>query len=402
SLTSVMIQLLRKVRLPVISAGILRFCYYYGRVLGVVSFGIERRVSDGSWAGRKQHRFKWYCLSLRILCTILVCLFCAPYVLEIEDPYDLTVQSIRLTSCFLCSICILVLQTVYEHELLRMINGLLRLFRRVRCLWSQKKFGFGGKREFFLLFFKSVCLAYEFKCHVAQLANPPDWLPTATILGESVIEIGSLMIIHIGFLGYMSIAALYSEVNGFVRLELRRHLKSLERPGGGFVTRRHLRIVGNRLDECIEVYDEIERVGSSFHRLFELPVSMILMFKIFATAVLSFEVIIDNDSYPSKVGMWGLVLKSFADVILLTLAVHEAVGGSRVVRRLSLENCPLSEDKEWNMKWEMFLSRLNLFEFRVRPLGLFEVSNEVILFFFSGMITYFTYVVQYGMQTNRL
>lgn len=50
----------------------------------------------------------------------------------------------------------------------------------------------------------------------------------------------------------------------------------------------------------------------------------------------------------------------------------------------------------------MFLSRLNHFEFRVKPLGLFEVSNEVILFFFSGMITYFTYVVQYGMQTNRL
>lgn len=48
------------------------------------------------------------------------------------------------------------------------------------------------------------------------------------------------------------------------------------------------------------------------------------------------------------------------------------------------------------------MSRLNIFEFRVRPLGLFEVSNEVILFFLSSMITYFTYVVQYGIQTNQL
>lgn len=350
SQSSVMIQILRKVRLPLISAGVLRFWYYYGRVLGVVSFGIVSRVSDGSLAARKQHRFKWYCLSLRILCIILVCLNCVPYVVETEDPYDFTIKCIRLTSSFLCSISILVLQTVYEHELLRMMNGLLRLFRRVRRLWSQKKFGFGGKREFFLLFFKSVCLVYELKCHVVQLANPLDWLPTATIVGEILIEIGSLMIIHIGFLGYMSIAALYSEVNGFVRLELRCHLRSLERPGGRFVTRRHLRIVGNRLDECIEVYDEIERVGRSFHRLFELPVFMILMFKIFATGVLAFEVIIEIDSHPSKAGIWGLVLKSFADVILLTLAVHEAVGGSRVVRRLSLENCPLSENRDWNMK----------------------------------------------------
>jgi len=53
-------------------------------------------------------------------------------------------------------------------------------------------------------------------------------------------------------------------------------------------------------------------------------------------------------------------------------------------------------------QWEMFLSRLNFFEFRVRPLGLFEVSNEVILLFISSMITYFTYVVQYGIQTHLL
>ncbi|KAH8298715.1 hypothetical protein KR018_008002, partial [Drosophila ironensis] len=402
TITSVMFQRLRKVRLAAISSRVLRVLYYYARVLGVLSFGIERKTSDGSLVARKQHRFKWYCLSLRIACVTAVCFFCVPYVFEIQDRYDFILQCIRLMSSLLCSICICILQTVYEHELIRLINNFLRLFRRVHRLWSQRKFGFGAKREFFLMFFKCVCLIYEFKCELVELGNPPDWLPIIPVFGEMVIEISSLMIIHIGFLGYLCVAALYTEVNNFVRFELRRQLRSLERPGGGFVTRRQLRIVGNRLDECLDVYNEIERVGGTFHRLLQLPVTLILMSKIFATTVLLFEVIIQAGSHLSMAGMWGLVFKSFTDVILLTLAVNEAVGSSRIVRRLSLENCPLSEDKEWNMKWEMFLSRLNFFEFRVRPLGLFEVSNEMILLFISGMITYFTYVVQYGMQTNRL
>jgi len=48
--------------------------------------------------------------------------------------------------------------------------------------------------------------------------------------------------------------------------------------------------------------------------------------------------------------MWGLVVKSFADVILLTLAVHEAVSSSRMMRRLSLENFPITDHKAWHMK----------------------------------------------------
>ncbi|KAH8421548.1 hypothetical protein KR009_006998, partial [Drosophila setifemur] len=127
-----------------------------------------------------------------------------------------------------------------------------------------------------------------------------------------------------------------------------------------------------------------------------------------------------SELYPSKAGLWGIVIKSFADVILLTLAVHEAVSSSRMVRQFSLENSPITDHKDWHMKvgfaittflisltylifqWEMFLGRLNFFEFRVNLLGLFDVSNEVIVLFISSMITYFTYVVQYGLQTSRL
>ncbi|KAH8243617.1 hypothetical protein KR032_008895 [Drosophila birchii] len=397
-----MFQRLRKVSLPWLSAYILFYSYHYARVLGVVCFRIDNRRTEASMVVRKQHQLKWFSLSLRLICSTAVCCFCAPTVADIEDPYEYFLQCLRLTASFACSICIVVVQMGYEQELFRMINNFMRLFRRLRRLWCQKKFGFGGKREFFLLFMKSVCLVYELYCELRQLWDSPHYLALGTMICEIFLEIGSLMFLHIGFLGYLTVAALYSEANSFVRVELRRQLRSLERPGGGPVSRRHLRIVECRLDECISIYDEIERVGQSFHRLFELPLLIILISKIFSTTVLSYEVIIRAELYPDKAGLWGLVVKSFADVILLTLAVHEAVSSSRIVRRLSLENCPLSDHKEWHVKWEMFLSRLNFFEFRVRPLGLFEVSNEVILLFLSSMITYFTYVVQSGIQTNRL
>lgn len=50
----------------------------------------------------------------------------------------------------------------------------------------------------------------------------------------------------------------------------------------------------------------------------------------------------------------------------------------------------------------MFLSRLNFYEFHVRPLGLFEISNELILVFLSGLVTYLTYILQYGVQSNLI
>ncbi|XP_002012796.2 putative gustatory receptor 93c [Drosophila persimilis] len=397
-----MFERLREVRLSGLSAYILRFSYHYARVLGVICFEVSKKGPKDALVGRKNFRLKWYSLILRLVCFAVVCCFCAPFVMAIEDPNERTLQCMRLVSCLVCTACILVLQIFQEHEVLRMINSFLRVFRRVRQMSTRRKNGFGGKREFVLLLFKAICLIYELFCELHQILFASSLVVTLIALCDIIVEIGSLMIIHIGFAGFLSVAALYSEVNGYVRIELRRQLRSLERPGGAPASRRQLRNACCRLEECVAVYDEIERVGRSFHILLQLPVLIILMAKIFATTVLSYEVIIRVDRYPCQAGIWGLVLKSFADVILLTLAVHEAVSSSKVIRRLSLENFPVSDQKEWHVKLEMFLSRLNFNEFRVCPLGLFEVSNEIILVFLSSMITYFTYVMQYGIQTHRL
>ncbi|KAH8331866.1 hypothetical protein KR074_010050, partial [Drosophila pseudoananassae] len=45
------------------------------------------------------------------------------------------------------------------------------------------------------------------------------------------------------------------------------------------------------------------------------------------------------------------------------------------------------------MKMDLFLGRLLHQELRVYPLGLFEVSNELTLFFLSAMITFVTFLI---------
>lgn len=61
------------------------------------------------------------------------------------------------------------------------------------------------------------------------------------------------------------------------------------------------------------------------------------------------------------------------------------------MQRIVLSN---SSSTSFSLQLEMFLSRLNFYEFRVRPLGLFEVSNELLLVYISGLITYLTYIMQ--------
>jgi len=46
----------------------------------------------------------------------------------------------------------------------------------------------------------------------------------------------------------------------------------------------------------------------------------------------------------------------------------------------------------------MFVTHMNLNEFRVRFLGLFDVSNKLFLLIASGLVCYLVFIVQFVMQ----
>ncbi|XP_017022053.1 putative gustatory receptor 93c [Drosophila kikkawai] len=161
-------------------------------------------------------------------------------------------------------------------------------------LFKTKRSGFGGKYELVLLILALSGLIYEgmFILHLYQLKKY--WII------DVYLSISNKLIMHIAFVGYLTLGLLYADLNNFVSTEFKSQLESLEEQP----TRRKLRKARKSLDKCLTLYKDLE----------------------------------------------------------------------------------------------VFFTHLNLYEFRVRPLGLFDISNELFLDFLSALITYLTVVIQYGMQ----
>ncbi|XP_068158004.1 putative gustatory receptor 93c [Drosophila tropicalis] len=395
-----MFGILRNLSVSTLSAGILRCTLLYARFLGVVPFGVKRNRFEGKtiWMADNCLWQKWYSLILRLMLSSWFCYTYWNVLRIISNGFELMVNVLRFTICLLCAVCIIVMQIYYGQSLLRLFNRFLRLFRRV-CGLSEKrkdKTGFGGVRELVLLLIKSFCIFHELFCEWPMLFHSTDLFTFSSVLCEMFVGIGAGMVMHSCFVGFLSLGALFADFNSYVRHDLRRKLRALELPHDACPNRRHLRAMGYRLDECFAVYDEIQSVGREFNRLINVPLVISVLVNFSVMAMVSFHAIMFSRTIVSYI--WLVVAKLFLDIAILTIAVHGAVSSSRQIRRLGLENCYVSEHNEWHLKLESFLLRLNIYEFRVRPLGLFEVSNELILFFLSGLITYLTFIIQCKLQ----
>ncbi|XP_030369557.1 putative gustatory receptor 93c [Scaptodrosophila lebanonensis] len=392
----------RRITASALSAIILRCGLHYGRIFGVIDFGVQR--TDRGLLAPKREGFKCFCILFRVVLVGLYLYYA--YSMHLSDFYLELLSSIHIVGCLTCTVFILLLQFWYGERVLRIVNSFLRLFRRVRTLTatsaktSGSYNGYGCTREFVLLLLKAVSICYEVGCQFPLMWASHTVHEFLGTFCNMYVTIGSLIVMHIGFVGYLSVGALYSEINSYVRHELCHKLRSLERLGGNRPSSRRLRSVGNRLDECIGIYDAIQRLGSSFHKFYELPLCLSMLFHFLTMILVSYEVIL-RSKFRSFTLLF-LVIKLFVDAALITLAAHGAVSSSRLVRRIGVENCYVSEDNEWHMKMELFLNRLNIYEFRVRPLGLFELSNELILVFLSAMVTYHTYIIQFGLQSHQI
>ncbi|XP_034488425.1 putative gustatory receptor 93c [Drosophila innubila] len=382
-----------------VSACLLRHACSYATFLGFIWFDIKGNHNDGSLVAQNRYWYKCFCQLSRILLASYYGYMGIGFINELGNSHLIIQSWIRLVSCLICSFVIFVIQFWYGKRVLRVVNSFLRLFRRVKALPGCSVMQFGGRRELGLLIFKMFCLIYEFNCEIPVLFSKFDIAYNAYILCDMYITINGFMICHACFVGYLSVGALYAQVNRYVRHELRRQLRGLEQPNGAQASRRELKAAGYRLNECLAIYDEIQRVSSAFQQLIELPLSLILLFIFLNMTMVSYFVMLNGFR---DLSMWLLAIKLFMDVVLLTLAIHGAGSSSRVIRRLSLENCYVTERNDWHMRLEIFLNRLNFYEFRVNPLGLFEISNELILVFLSGLVTYLTYILQYGIQSNQI
>ncbi|KAH8417794.1 hypothetical protein KR222_005974 [Zaprionus bogoriensis] len=385
-------------RASAVSARILDFGSRYARLMGIIWFSIEANPSNGSLVAKNRYWYKRFCLLSRLaVCCTLIHIRVIQNLFFVLHNVIFMIQ-IRLFFFFICSTIIVCMQFCFGQQILRVVNDFLRLFRRVRSLPGCEDMGFGGKRELSLLLVKILCVCYEILWGMPMLFSKFDVKFSIEILCDIYTSLSESLITHSCFLGFLSVGALYDQVNRYVRHELRRQLRSLEQLNGGQPSRRQLKSATYRLDECLAIYDEIQRVSSSFQQLMDVPLCLIFLILFLSMSIISHYFL--SNGFRS-LSLWLLVIKVFVDMVLLTLAVHGASNSSRVIRRLSLENCYVCERNDWQIRLEMFLSRLNFFEFRVRPMGLFEVSNELILVFLSGLVTYLTYLLQSDIQAKQ-
>ncbi|XP_039494963.1 putative gustatory receptor 93b [Drosophila santomea] len=389
---SVMPRILRCLNVSRISALLLRSCFLYGTVFGVITFRVERQ--DAQLVAINRRSYLWICLVIRVLAC---CFYGYSYDLwsaQYEDMYLRAFFGVRLIGCLICSGIILVMQFWFGKELLTLVNRFLKLFRRMRTLTNSEKNRFGDRAEFLLMLFKVLSLLFVFMAF-RLMASP--WL-LLTLLSDFYISVSTGMIIHLCFVGYLSIGVLYKDLNNYVDCQLRAQLRSLNGQHNS-LNSQPTRVALLNLDKCLYLYEEIHQVSRTFQRLFDVPLFLSLVQSLLAMSMVSYHAILRSQY---SFNLWGLVIKLLIDVVLLTMSVHSAVSGSRLIRRLSFENYYVTECQSYHRKLELFLGRLHHQELRVFPLGLFEVSNELTLFFLSAMVTYLVFLVQYGMQSQRI
>ncbi|XP_033167210.1 putative gustatory receptor 93b [Drosophila mauritiana] len=388
----VMPRILRCLNVSRISAMLLRSCFLYGTVFGVITFRIERKNSQLVAINRRG--YLWICLVTRLLVS---CSYGYSYYAwsgQYDDLYLRAFFGFRLIGCLICSVIILVMQFWFGEELLNLVNRFLQLFRRMQSLTNSQKNRFGDRAEFLLMFSKVFSLLFVFMAFRLMLSP---WF-LLTLLCDLYTSVGTGMITHLCFVGYLSIGILYRDLNNYVDCQLRAQLRSLNGENDSLNPQPTRQAISN-LDKCLYLYDEIHQVSRSFQRLFDLPLFLSLAQSLLAMSMVSYHAILRGQY---SFNLWGLVIKLFMDVVLLTMSVHSAVNGSRLIRRLSFENFYVTDSQSYHQKLELFLGRLHHQELRVFPLGLYEVSNELTLFFLSAMLTYLVFLVQYGMQSQQI
>ncbi|XP_001999834.3 putative gustatory receptor 93c [Drosophila mojavensis] len=378
-----------------VSANILRGSLKYAIFMGIICFSVKRNGNNGPLVAKNRKFYTWFCLISRILICGLYCILIYDFIYTISISQLRFIVASRFFICVVCAISTLMMQYSYGHIIVDVVNRFLRLLQRINALPGCQDIGYGDKWVLVLLLVKVIGLAYEL-CYLIPLL----FFEYSSVLAVSVIcdiynTANVYIILHIYFVAYLSIGIAYDQVNNYIRYKLRRDLCEVNSRPGIPISQRKLKTVGHCLNECLAIYEEIHEVGKVFHELFDFLLCIIVLFGFLSLASIAFFVMLN---LYNGIRLLILAIKILLDILLLTIAVHIASSNSRVIRLLSFENCCVSESKDWHMKLEMFLSRLNYKEFR--PLGLFEVSNEMILVFMSGLVTYLTYIIQYDMKTN--
>lgn len=359
--------------------------------------------------------WKWFLGILRVTCLGIVSCSHLGFLFKMTDLLQTFLKILRVLISIACSLSLLRIHLFQGKECTQLVNRFLELFQRVQSLCKREQKGYGGAHELVLLLLMLLTQIHEiFFLSLVFFIKIP-LLNSHIWMADTIICIGSKFLLHIAVMGYLTLGLLYADLNDYVRTELRSQLEQLEEQP----TRRRLRKARQSLDACLTLYKDLQSLTSLFQRIYDLPLLLSLIRSCVGVALISYGTFILLEI--SSFWHWTLISFGIFGILLLTLSVQRALLQFGAIHRLTLENSYLSEDKEWHTtvsslvpginctifdiyfpQLEVFFNHLNLYELRVCPLGLFNISNELLVVFLSALVTYITVIIQYAMQMEAL
>ncbi|KAH8278888.1 hypothetical protein KR018_010782, partial [Drosophila ironensis] len=382
-------RMFRKIQTPKVSAVILLGFFYYAKLLGVVFFR-SRKTSSGLWKMRcRRPLWKWMALLCQL---ILLAFYTYNYIMWISDRNDLLDQMQNYKTMLLqiwCFLGLIGVQLSHGSEVILLVNGFMKIFRRARVLSAEKKTGFGGGRELFLILLTLCCQCHEYVFYSETLLWASSLWDILDWFSYVYVVIVSHIIMRINLFWYLSVGVLYSELNKVVRLDM----ENLKNPRAN--PRENLK----RLKECLMLYQELSSLTSSFQDIFNLHLFLTLIQIFFDVSVYSYDMIQFMNFH--DIWRWCFFMKIILDLLILSVAIHGAVSNFQAIRELYFEMSGFGDAQDWQKTVEVFLTYLNQFELRVTILGLFDVSMEFYLEIASGIVTYLIFVIQTVLQLEN-
>lgn len=339
-----------------VSVCILRGSLNYATVMGIICFSVKSTGSGGRLVAKNRKWYKWVCLILRIVICGQFIHIHSSLMFSFKASHIRTILIMRVFIYVVCGVYTAVIQFWYGDRVVDLVNSFLRLFQRIHALRGSEDVCYGSKWVLTLLLLKVIGLMYESCYLIPGRISDINAGYLLTTICELYNTVNASVMLNVYFVAYLSIGIIYDQVNSYIRQELRQQLNELKTINGTPASRRKLKAAAQRLDECLEIYDEIPRVVESFHSLFEFPLCVVLMFKFLSIGSITFFIMKNLGG----VSLWLMVLKILLDILLLTVAVHIARSISRVIRWLSVENYYITNNKDWHMKVNIMIASLNI------------------------------------------
>ncbi|KAH8268349.1 hypothetical protein KR026_005451 [Drosophila bipectinata] len=384
-----MFGLFRKISASKVSEVILRGLFQYAKILGVIFFKPNKSKHGFFEMSCLRPFWKWTIFTCQL---ILLTFYIYNYILWTLDRND-SLDQVQNYKSLLLSVWsflgLIGVKIIHGSEVIKLVNRYLLVFGRVRALPLQKKIGFGTGKELFLILLTLCCQCHEFVFYSETLLYNHTFVDILDWFSYVYVVTVNHIMMRIHFFWYLSVGVLYSDLNEYVRVEV----KNLMYP------QRNQRKTLRRLEECFKIYEEMSSITTSFQDIFNFHLFLTLMQIFFYVSVYSYDMIQFLDFH--DIWRWGFFLKIIMDFLLLSVAIHGAVNQFKGIRGLHFEMSGFGKCLEWQKMVEVFFSHLNQFELRVTILGLFDVSMEFYLEIASGIVTYLIFVIQTVMQLEN-